>query len=144
MSRNIVCIFITHGKHESTRYSFSLMGSICITVLLLVFIHTRSYFILRLGIYIQCNFLNTNQELLYYDISSCQWILKYYTIEIPFLFAPISYYLVILFEIHPIVMIGLDRYKKLYDQMRHFNFKRAIFLFSLRNEKTYLAIIYDI
>ena len=56
----------------------------------------------------------------------------------------ISYYLVILFEIHPIVMIGLDRYKKLYDQMRHFNFKRAIFLFSLRNEKTYLAIIYDI
>lgn len=136
MSRNIVCIFITHGKHESTRYSFSLMGSICITVLLLVFIHTRSYFILRLGIYIQCNFLNTNQVLfiLWYffmsmNIKICRWV---------------SYYLVILFEIHPIVMIGLDRYKKLYDQMRHFNFKRAIFLFSLRNEKTYLAIIYDI
>ena len=136
MSRNIVCIFITHGKHESTRYSFSLMGSICITVLLLVFIHTRSYFILRLGIYIQCNFLNTNQVrfILWYffmsmNIKICRWV---------------SYYLVILFEIHPIVMIGLDRYKKLYDQMRHFNFKRAIFLFSLRNEKTYLAIIYDI
>lgn len=136
MSRNIVCIFITHGKHESTRYSFSLMGSICITVLLLVFIHTRSNFILRLGIYIQCNFLNTNQVLfiLWYffmsmNIKICRWV---------------SYYLVILFEIHPIVMIGLDRYKKLYDQMRHFNFKRAIFLFSLRNEKTYLAIIYDI
>ena len=136
MSRNIVCIFITHGKHESTRYSFSLMGSICITVLLLVFIHTRSYFILRLGIYIQCNFLNTNQVLfiLWYffmsmNIKICRWV---------------SYYLVILFEIHPIVMIGLDRYKKLYDQMRHFNFKRAIFLFSLRNEKMYLAIIYDI
>ena len=136
MSRNIVCIFITHGKHESTRYSFSLMGSICITVLLLVFIHTRSNFILRLGIYIQCNFLNTNQVLfiLWYffmsmNIKICRWV---------------SYYLVILFEIHPIVMIGLDRYKKLYDQMRHFNFKRAIFLFLLRNEKTYLAIIYDI
>ena len=136
MSRNIVCIFITHGKHESTRYSFSLMGSICITVLLLVFIHTRSNFILRLGIYIQCNFLNTNQVLfiLWYffmsmNIKICRWV---------------SYYLVILFEIHPIVMIGLDRYKKLYDQMRHFNFKRAIFLFSLRNEKMYLAIIYDI
>ena len=136
MSRNIVCIFITHGKHESTRYSFSLMGSICITVLLLVFIHTRSYFILRLGIYIQCNFLNTNQVLfiLWYffmsmNIKICRWV---------------SYYLVILFEIHPIVMIGLDRYKKLYDQMRHFNFKRAIFLFSLRNEKMCLAIIYDI
>ena len=132
MSRNIVCIFITHGKHESTRYSFSLMGSICITVLLLVFIHTRSYFILRLGIYIQCSFLNTTQELFilwYFFMSICRWV---------------SYYLVILFEIHPIVMIGLDRYKKLYDQMRHFNFKRAIFLFSLRNEKTYLAIIYDI
>ena len=136
MSRNIVCIFITHGKHESTRYSFSLMGSICITVLLLVFIHTRSNFILRLGIYIQCNFLHTNQVLfiLWYffmsmNIKICRWV---------------SYYLVILFEIHPIVMIGLDRYKKLYDQMRHFNFKRAIFLFSLRNEKMYLAIIYDI
>ena len=136
MSRNIVCIFITHGKHESTRYSFSLMGSICITVLLLVFIHTRSNFILRLGIYIQCNFLNTNQVLfiLWYffmpmNIKICRWV---------------SYYLVILFEIHSIVMIGLDRYKKLYDQMRYFNFKRAIFLFSLRNEKTYLAIIYDI
>ena len=136
MSRNIVCIFITHGKHESTRYSFSLMGSICITVLLLVFIHTRSNFILRLGIYIQCNFLNTNQVLfiLWYffmsmNIKICRWV---------------SYYLVILFEIHPIVMIGLDRYKKLYDEMRHFNFKRAIFLFSLRNEKMYLAIIYDI
>ena len=136
MSRNIVCIFITHGKHESTRYSFSLMGSICITVLLLVFIHTRSNFILRLGIYIQCNFLNTDHELfiLWYffmsmNIKICRWV---------------SYYLVILFEIHPIVMIGLDRYKKLYDQMRHFNFKRAIFLFSLRNEKMYLAIIYDI
>ena len=136
MSRNIVCIFITHGKHESTRYSFSLMGSICITVLLLVFIHTRSNFILRLGIYIQCNFLNTNQVLfiLWYffmsmNIKICRWV---------------SYYLVILFEIHPIVMIGLDRYKKLYDQMRHFNFKRAIFLFSLRNEKMCLAIIYDI
>ena len=137
MSRNIVCIFITHGKHESTRYSFSLMGSICITVLLLVFIHTRSYFILRLGIYIQWNFLNTNQEL---------FILWYFfmSINIEILCRSISYYLVILFEIHPIVMIGLDRYKKLYDQMRHFNFKRAIFLFSLRNEKTYLAIIYDI
>ena len=136
MSRNIVCIFITHGKHESTRYSFSLMGSICITVLLLVFIHTRSYFILRLGIYIQCNFLNTNQVLfiLWYffmsmNIKICRWV---------------SYYLVILFEIHPIVMIGLDRYKKLYYQMRHFNFKRAIFLFSLHNEKMCLAIIYDI
>ena len=143
MSRNIVCIFITHGKHESTRYSFSLMGSICITVLLLVFIHTRSYFILRLGIYIQWNFLNTNQELFilwYFFMSMNIKILYHWDV----IFAPISYYLVILFEIHPIVMIGLDRYKKLYDQMRHFNFKRAIFLFSLRNEKTYLAIIYDI
>ena len=136
MSRNIVCIFITHGKHESTRYSFSLMGSICITVLLLVFIHTRSYFILRLGIYIQWNFLNTNQEL---------FILWYFFMSMNInICRSISYHLVILFEIHPIVMIGLDRYKKLYDQMRHFNFKRAIFLFSLRNEKTYLAIIYDI
>ena len=136
MSRNIVCIFITHGKHESTRYSFSLMGSICITVLLLVFIHTRSYFILRLGIYIQCNFLNRNQEL---------FILWYFFMSMNIkICRSISYHLVILFEIHPIVMIGLDRYKKLYDQMRHFNFKCAIFLFSLRNEKTYLAIIYDI
>ena len=136
MSRNIVCIFITHGKHESTRYSFSLMGSICITVLLLVFIHTRSYFILRLGIYIQWNFLNTNQEL---------FILWYFFMSMNInICRSISYHLVILFEIHPIVMIGLDRYKKLYDQMRHFNFKRVIFLFSLRNEKTYLAIIYDI